>query len=235
MAPISRPRNQSLTAEAFQALLTSILYTGRKRRSRVLIVASSGAGEGKSTVISNLALSFAETSRSVLLIDCDTRKPQLHRIFDVPNDRGLLEILAEKEPLDPGVLARCWRNTRFPGVSLLPSGQETERGQALLHSHRLQELLELAREQFDVVLIDTPPMLHVADARIVGSLVDGVILVVRSGKTSRESAVSVNRRLKEDGIPVFGVVLNDWNPRAAGYYGYEVYVDYYNSYYGKKS
>lgn len=234
--PAVAPRkSQSLTAEAFRALLTSILYAGRKRRSEVLVVASPGAGEGKTTVISNLALAFAETNRSVLLIDCDTRKPKLHRIFDVPNDSGLLELLAKKESLESGEIFRCWRNTRFPGVYILPSGKEGEGAQALLHSQRLDELVELARQQFDVVLVDTPPMMHLADARIVSSLADGVVLVVRSGQTSRESAVSVNRRLVEDGIPVFGVVLNDWNPRAAGYYGYEGYADYYKSYYGKKN
>jgi len=235
LSPIAPRKSQSLTAEAFRALLTSILYAGRKRRSDVLVIASPGAGEGKTTVISNLALAFAETNRSVLLIDCDTRKPKLHRIFDVPNDSGLLELLAEKEPLNAGVTFRRWRSTRFSGIYLLPSGVESEGSQALLHSQRLDELIELGRQQFDVVLIDTPPMMHLADARIVSSLVDGVVLVVRSGQTSRESAVSVNRRLIEDGIPVFGVVLNDWNPRAAGYYGYEAYADYYKSYYGKES
>jgi succinoglycan biosynthesis transport protein ExoP len=232
---ITPRKSQSLTAEAFRALLTSILYAGRKRNSQVLIIASPGAGEGKTTVISNLALAYAETKRSVLLIDCDTRKPKLHRIFDIPNDSGLLDLLAEKEPLDAGIAFRHWRNTRFPGVCLLPSGQEGEGSQALLHSQRLDELIELARRQFNVVLIDTPPMMHLADARIVSSLVDGVVLVVRSGQTSRESLVSVNSRLAEDGVNVFGVVLNDWNPQAAGYYGYEGYADYYKSYYGKKT
>jgi polysaccharide biosynthesis transport protein len=233
--PAIPPRkSQSLTAEAFRALLTSILYIGRKRRSNVLIVASPSPGEGKTTVVSNLALAFAETNRSVLLIDCDTRRPKLHRIFDVPNDSGLLEILAQKEPLDSAEMFRHWKNTRFPGICIVPSGQETEASQALLHSERLRELLELARRQFDVVLIDTPPMMHLADARIVGALVDGVVLVLRSGQTSREAAVSVKSRLQEDGIPVFGVVLNDWNPKAAGYYGYENYAHYYKSWYGKK-
>jgi len=232
---ITPRKSQSLTAEAFRALLTSILYVSRKRPSQVLIIASPGAGEGKTTVISNLALAYAETNRSVLLIDCDTRKPKLHRIFDVQNDSGVLELLAEKDALDTGVAFRHWRNTRFPGVCLLPSSDKGEGAQALLHSQRLDELIALARRHFDVVLIDTPPMMHLADARIVSSLVDGVVLVVRSGQTSRESVVSVHRRLAEDGIPVFGVVLNDWNPRAAGYYGYESYADYYKSYYGKEN
>lgn len=232
---LRQSRSRSLSAEAFRALLTSILYVGRKRRSNVLIVASPGPGEGKTTVVSNLAVAFAETNRTVLLIDCDTRKPKLHRIFDIPNDTGLLDILAQKEPLSAARLHDECRTTRFAGVCVVPSGPDRENSQSLLHSQRLQELLEVARQNFDVVLIDTPPMMHLADARIVGSLVDGVVLVVRSNQTSRESAVSVKDRLAEDGIPVFGVVLNDWNPAAAGYYGYESYAQYYKSYYGDEN
>jgi len=235
LRPLVPQKSQTLTAEAFRALLTSILYIGRKRLANILVVCSPGAGEGKTTLISNLALAFAETNRSVLVIDCDVRKPKLHNVFGIPNDSGLLDVLAEKDPLESAGVFRRWTNTRFPGVCLLPCGKENESAPALLHSRRLHELLNLARMQFDVVLIDTPPMLHLADARIVGSLADGVVLVVRSGKTSRESVVSATRRLREDGIPVFGVVLNDWNPKAAGYYGYESYTDYYKSYYGKKS
>jgi len=228
-------KSQSLTAEAFRALLTSLLYAARKRPAKVLIICSPGASEGKTTVISNLALAFAETNRSVLLIDCDTRKPKLHSIFGIPNDTGLLDLLAKAEPLDPATASRCWHDAGFPGVCLLPSGEGTEGSSALLHSQRLQELLDLARSQFDVILIDTPPLMHLADARIVGSLVDGVVLVVRSGQTTRESIVTVKRRLGEDGIPIFGVALNDWNPKAAGYYGYEQYADYYSYQNDKKN
>ncbi len=235
LLPVARRRSQTLTAEAFRALLTSILHAGRRHRSNVLIVCSAGAGEGKTTVISNLALAFAETNRTVLLIDGDTRKPKLHRIFDVANESGLLELLAEQEPLDARIVSRCCRTTRFPRISLLPSGMEGDGAQALLHSPRLGQLLGEARQQFDVVLIDSPPMGHVADARIIGSLVDGVVLVVRAGRTSRQSVVSAKQRLVEDGIPVLGAVVNDWNPKTAGYYGYESYKDYYSSYYGKKN
>ena len=227
--------NRSLSAEAYRALLTSILYSAKKRRSNVLIVGSPGAGEGKTTVAANLGLAFAESNRSVLLIDCDMRRPRLHWVFDVPNERGLVEILGRPEPLDGREMFSEWRATRFPGVSLVPSGRDVEHSQALLHSRRFAELLELARAQFDIVIIDTPPMMHLADARIVGALADGVVLVVRSGQTSRESAASVTSRLNEDGIPIFGVVLNDWNPKAAGYYGYESYAQYYQSYYGKEN
>jgi Mrp family chromosome partitioning ATPase len=91
-----------------------------------------------------------------------------------------------------------------------------------MHSRRLPELIAVARESFDVVLIDTPPMLYMADSRIMGSVADGVVLVVRARQTLRESAVRAGRQLAEDGVPVLGVALNDWNPRLAGYYpGYD--------------
>jgi succinoglycan biosynthesis transport protein ExoP len=225
--------SHSLAAEAFRVILTSILYIGRRRPAQVLVVGSPGASEGKTTVISNLALGLAETNRTVLLIDCDMRRPRLHSLFDLPNETGLATLLAKKESLDPRDLILATRPTRFAGVSVLTSGALDSGAAALLHSVRLPELISLAREQFDAVLIDTPPMLHLADARIVGALSDGVMLVLRSGHTSRDAALSVRRRLQEDGIPVFGSVLNDWNPKAAGYYGYESYSQYYSSFYAK--
>jgi len=226
-------RSQSLAAEAFRVILTSMLYIGRKRLAQVVVVGSPGASEGKTTVISNLAMGLAETSRSVLVIDCDMRRPRLHALFEVSNETGLASLLAGREPLCARDLVTAVQSTKFAGVSVLPSGSLETGAASLLHSVRLNELMALAREQFDAVLIDTPPMLHLADARIVGALADGVLLVVRSGHTSRDAAISVKRRLEQDGIAVFGTVLNDWNPKAAGYYGYESYSQYYSSFYSK--
>ncbi len=232
-AIITFQRNQSLAAEAFRVILTSMLYIGRRRPAQVIVVGSPGAGEGKTTIISNLAMGFAETNRSVLVIDCDMRRPRLHQLFELPNETGLADLLARKEPLEARDLVLAARNTRFSGVNVLTSGKLDTGAAGLLHSLRLGELIALARQQFDAVLIDTPPMLHLADARVVGSFADGVLIVVRSGQTSRESVLSVRQRLDQDGIPVLGSVLNDWNPKAAGYYGYESYSQYY-SYQSKK-
>jgi len=226
-------RSQSLAAEAFRVILTSLLYIGRRRAAQVIVVGSPGASEGKTTVISNLAMGLAETNRSVLVIDCDMRRPRLHALFDVANETGLAALLARREPLEARDLVMAAQSTKFAGVSVLPSGKLDTGAASLLHSVRLQELIALAREQFHAVLIDTPPMLHLADARIVGALADGVLLVVRSGHTSRDSAISVKRRLEQDGIPVLGSLLNDWNPKAAGYYGYESYSQYYSAFYSK--
>jgi capsular exopolysaccharide synthesis family protein len=226
-------RSQSLMAESFRVILTSILYAGRRRPAQVIVVASPGASEGKSTVLCNLAMAYAETRRSVLIVDCDMRRPRLHDIFGVTNDIGLAELLSETTPLEPRSVFLHSHKTAVPGVTLLPSGEPKAGTANLLHSRRLNELIELARQQFDVVLLDTPPMLHIADARIAGVLADGVVLVIRSGQTSRESALAAKRQLAEDGIPIIGMALNDWNPKVAGYYGYEAYSKYYASYYAK--
>jgi capsular exopolysaccharide synthesis family protein len=226
-------RSQSLAAEAFRAIVTSILYVGRKRPVQVIVVSSPGASEGKTTVVSNLAMGFAETNRSVLVIDADMRRPRLHEIFNVPNETGLADLLCRREPLTPKDLLLSAMSTDFPGISVLPSGKAGSGAASLLHSVRMNDLIAHARQQFDLVLIDTPPILHLADARIVGSLADGVLLVVRAGQTSRDAVLSIKQRLVEDGVQILGSALNDWNPKAAGSYGYESYAHYYSSFYTK--
>jgi Mrp family chromosome partitioning ATPase len=104
----------------------------------------------------------------------------------------------------------------------------------LLYSPRFSEILHAARNEFDVIIIDTPPMLHLPDARAIAHLTDGVVLVVRSGKTVRDTVITARERFRQDGIPILGSILNDWNPRETGYYGQDNYEDYRSSYYGKK-
>ncbi len=221
---------RSAMAEAFRAILTSMLFAGRRQPAQVVVVGSPGASEGKTTVSCNLALAFAEAGRSVLLIDCDLRRPRLHDVFNVSNDFALAGLLAGKDPIDARAMFVHLHGTDNSGVTVLPSGQLDAGAANLLHSRRFEELVAFARRHFDIVLLDTPPMLQLADARIVGSHADGVVLVVRAGQTMRDSAVAARQQLGEDGIPVIGMVLNDWDPKSVGYYGYEYYG---NSYYQK--
>lgn len=215
-------------AEAFRLLLTSILFIGQRRQMQVVVVTSPGPSEGKSTVVSNLALAFAETGRSVLVLDCDMARPRQHEILDVPNEYGLGSLLAGSEPLDARAVMLAIRSGQTTGVHVMPFGDPDGGASAtLLHSRRFPELITLVRERFDVVLIDTPPMLYMADSRIVGSLADGVMLVIRARQTLREAAVKAGRQLAADGVPVLGVALNDWNPKLDGYYSAYDYSKYY--------
>ena len=230
---ITSYKKPSLLADSFRATLTSILYSGQNGdRPRVIVITSANPGEGKTTVASNLALALAEISQSVLmqsvlLIDGDLRRSRLHEIFGVPNRWGLTDLLEGKTP--PNGCEGMVSKTGFRNLFLLPSGSSTVNIAALLHSPRALEFLNRMREEFHTVIIDTPPMLHMPDARVLGRFSDGVILVVRSAQTMRDAAVAANQRLTEDGTRVLGTILNQWDPRrtnnyAHAYgYGYKYY------------
>ncbi len=223
---ITSNRQQSLMADAFRATLTSILYSGENgNRPRIIVITSTNPGEGKTTVACNLALALAEIDpsvlmQSVLLIDGDLRRPRLHKIFDVPNRWGLADLLQGKTP--PNGCEGMVFKTGFRNLNLLPSGSSTVNVGALLHSPRAVAFLNRMREEFHTVIIDAPPMLNMPDARVLGRLADGVVLVVRSAQTIRDAAVAANQRLTEDGTRVLGTILNHWDQRKTsnGGYGY---------------
>ncbi|MEQ1885615.1 MAG: polysaccharide biosynthesis tyrosine autokinase [Bryobacteraceae bacterium] len=225
----------SVIAEAFRAVLVSILFANQeKKRPRVLVVTSSGPAEGKSTVVTNLGIAVAEVNQRVLLVDADLRKPRLHSILGVSNDRGLSDLLRSREPVEIAMEGLI-QETGIPGLYLLPSGPSTSAAASLLYSNRMPEILRALRTQFDTVFIDTPPMLQIPDARVVGRMVDRVVIVVRAGKTTRDAAMAARQRFAEDGTPVLGTILNDWNPKwsPSGYYGYD--GGYYSGYYEHKN
>ena len=226
-------RKPTLIAESFRATLTSILFAGENgTRPRVLVVTSPSPGEGKTTVVSNLAICLAEINRRVLLIDADMRKPRVHKIFDIANRRGLSDLLRESGTIEQRGLASFVSGTEIPGLFVLPSGSPTHSIPNLLHSVRTPELISCAKEEFDTVLIDTPPMMQISDARVLGQMSDAVILILRAGQTTRGTAKAASERFLEDGTRVLGTVLNSWNPKANGYGYYD--NDYYEYYYAEK-
>jgi len=225
---VTLQRRPSMVAESFRSALVSILFSGENSsRPRVMVVSSSGPAEGKSTVVSNLGIAVAEVNQKVLLIDADLRKPRQHDIFGLKNDRGLSDVLRSKDPvaaLQEGFI----QESGIPNLYVLTSGSKTAAATSLLYSTRMPELLKKLRMEFETIFIDTPPMLQISDARVLGRMVDQVILVVRAGKTTRDAALAARQRFSEDGTRVLGTILNDWNPKRSpnGYYGY------YNNYYG---
>ncbi len=203
----------TLLAETYRALLTSILFSSRKvNKTRVLVMTSPGASEGKSTITSNLAVAMAEIKGSVLVIDADVRKPRIHQIFELPNDAGLTTHLLNPAAA-PDEVMRLILPTVVPGLFVLPSGPQHGSVSALLHSDRLGDCLRLLRTRFDFILIDSPPVLQLPDARILARRADAALLVGRCEKTSRGSMILAKQRFEDDGIPVLGAILNDWRPR----------------------
>jgi receptor protein-tyrosine kinase len=215
----------SVVAESFRATMASILFSSLNGSGpRVVVLTSPCIGDGKSSIISNLGVALAEIGRRVLLVDFDMRNPQLHRIFNMANSWGLSDLLQEAPPPANLPLEAFAKETKISNLYLLPSGPKPENLAKVLFSSEAAELFKRFRSEFDVVLVDTPPVVQIPDARIVGQFADAAILVVRSGKSRREDAVAALRHLDEASIGVLGLILNDWDPRptgsVSGYYKY---------------
>jgi capsular exopolysaccharide synthesis family protein len=235
---ISWQHKPSMVAESFRATLTSILFSGRNgSRPRVLTITSSSPSEGKTTVSCNLAIALAHLNQRVLLIDADLRKPRLHEIFEVAQQNGLSDLLVSRKPPDEPLDAFV-RRASVENLLVLPSGSSEYSSTAthLLYSEQMADLLQRFKTEFDMVLIDSPPMLQIPDARILGRLSDAVILVVRAGKTTRDTALAAQQLFAEDGTRLLGAVLNRWDPKHSGHgaygYGYGYGYRYYERYYG---
>jgi succinoglycan biosynthesis transport protein ExoP len=233
---ITHNSRTSMVAEAFRTTLTSILFSGGVvERSRVLVVTSASPKEGKTTVVCNLSIALAEVQSRVLLIDCDMRRPRLHTVFKMENGPGLSDLLSQREPLQWSDIEHLCNPTGVPGLGLMTSGTSRYKVATLLYSSRLPELLGILRQKFDTVIFDTPPMVNIADARLVGRHADGVVMVVRSAYTTRDAALLAKQRLQEDGSPLLGLIMNGWNPNVPGYSYYRNYYAGYNHYYGPES
>ncbi len=219
LALVTWQHDTSLLSESFRAALTSILFSSGlhegnglagPRRGAVLVVSSTDAMEGKTTVVSNLGAALAQAGRRVLLIDGDLRKPSLHKVFGMPNDdSGLTDLLRNADPMETANVAAAIRETAVPGLWVLPSGAGRDGIPKLLYAANLNALLERFRAEYDLILVDSPPMGLLTDARILGRLSDGVVLVVRANRARTDALRATCMRLLQDGIPVLGTILND--------------------------
>jgi polysaccharide biosynthesis transport protein len=218
----SLKKSPSVLTESFRLTLASILLSSKDAsRRRVIAVTSATAGEGKTTLTSNLGITLARMNRRVLLIDGDLRKRRLHRIFEAENTAGLYEALTD------GSTAAV-KETKVPNLFLLPSGKGIN-GDTLFFTSKLKDLLESLQTEFDMILIDTPPLLQVADARLICNQADATVLVIAQ-HTPRETAHLVRQQLSIDGSHLLGTILNKWDPKAS-LHGYADYSSYYTSYY----
>jgi len=221
--------NFSIVAEAYRNATFSILLSeATTRRARVYVVSSPNAGEGKTTVTSNLGVALSQSKRRVLLIDGDLRKPGLHKALHMPNEIGLRNILRGELNLETAPIGQFCKSTTIKNLSLLSSGSGGEEVVELLHSPLVGDLLARLSREFDMILIDTPPMLHMADARIFARQADGAILVLRAASTGREQAEDARNLFDHDRVRLVGTILNRFDPSREGRSGY------YSSYYRYK-
>jgi capsular exopolysaccharide synthesis family protein len=208
-------QKNSQVSESFREILASILFSGPHQ---VLLITSPAPADGKTTVACNLAIALGEIGRRVLVIDGDLRKPRLHRIFNLPNEWGLSDVLSGRTPIADIPSEALVAEAGAANVSVLPSGVMRQDIFQVLTSARLRELMDRVRTEFDVVLIDAPPVLDFADARLLGQVSDTAVLVLRANHTNRHLARYATERLEAAGIQVLGAILNEWDHSSHSYF-----------------
>jgi capsular exopolysaccharide synthesis family protein len=217
---------ESATAEAFRSLRSGLTLSGVGRKLRVLSITSALPGEGKSYTVYNLGLAFAATGMKVLILDADLRRPRQHALFRASREDGLSDVLVGLKPFDEALIA----HPVDPNLTLMPAGRQSPLAAELLGSGEIEKVIEAARKRFDLVLVDNPPSLAVADAIIVGTHCDGTIGVLRAGRTSRKALQRFVQTLARNRIHLLGLVVEAVDMSATEYrsvYGYNV-----ESYYG---
>ncbi len=221
LLPAIRPR--LAICEAYRSLRTALLLSSAEKL-RLISITSAESGEGKTTTATNLAVVLAQLGKQVLLIDADLRKPRLHKVFGESNQAGLVNSLTGT--VQPEELIR---STSVPNLFLSPAGPHPPNPSELLASERMRAFLEFAQQKFDMVVIDTPPVLAVTDAVIVARFCDGVVLCFRAEKVLREDVKSCRNRLQMADTRILGAILNRHQPAKGGGYGRR-YRHYYEAY-----
>jgi capsular exopolysaccharide synthesis family protein len=208
-------------AEASRSIRTNLLFMAPDKPYRTLLVTSAGPAEGKTTIACCVATAIAQAGKRVCLVDCDLRRPRLHRIFRT-NGRDLGPGLATA--LVDDTVKDCAVETEVPNLSVIPAGPIPPNPSELLHSERFKTFLARLSERFDQVILDSPPVAAVTDATILSTLVDGTLLVVRANRTAKEVARHANRVLQNVGANFAGCVLNAVNLNRDEYkYSYYYY------------
>jgi capsular exopolysaccharide synthesis family protein len=210
---LTDPRSQA--AEAYRTLRTNLTFAALDKPLETLIVTSATPGDGKSTVLANLAVTMAQGERRVVLVDADLRRPGLHDIFEVSNARGVTSMVVEESSLDEPPLL----DVGVDNLSLLPSGPLPPNPADILGSRRMEQVIEALKGRANVILFDAPPVIPVTDASVLGAKVDGVLLVVSAGRTRREHVQRARERLERVRVRLIGAVLNN-APRDASLGGY---------------
>ncbi|PWH13476.1 MAG: hypothetical protein DDG58_14075 [Ardenticatenia bacterium] len=211
---------RSSVAEAYRTLRTNIQFSTLDKPARTLLVTSPSALEGKSVTSANLAVSMAQAGFKTVLVDADLRRPVQHKIFGLSNQQGLTNALLQPgEPSADGHL----QSTEIENLRVLTSGPIPPNPSELLGSAKMQALLQRLKEEYEVVIFDSPPALVVTDASVLATRVDGVVIVTDSGHTRRDTVVRAREALRKVGANLLGGVVNRLSPRSGGYYYYYYY------------
>jgi len=207
---------RSPAAEAYRVLRTNLQYSSPDNPVRSILVTSATPGEGKTTTTVNLAVIFAQSGKNVLLVDGDMRKPNIHRIFALNNTSGLSSLIVSGEPVK-----RAAQLSWIDNLSIIPSGPIPPNPAELLSSKRAKDLFNIFVEDYDMVIIDSPPVGATSDALVLSTLATGTLFVIGYGRVARELAKGAVDRLRNVNANILGVVLNRVPVRGAGYNYYD--------------
>src|SRR5450756_2218277 len=210
--------SRSPVAEAFRVLRTNLQFAAVDKDLKVILVTSASPDEGKSTVVQYLAQAISQTGKKVMVLDADLINPTLHRRFNIPNERGLSNLIVGDA--DSTVFTTL---KEYPNLSVITTGPIPPNSSELLGSARMKHLMDRLREEYDVIIVDTPPILPVTDAVVASSLADGVILVVQAGRTRSGDVHRAQEALEAAHANLLGVVLNRARRRVNGYYNTRTY------------
>ncbi len=210
---LAHPRSPA--SEAYRALRTNLIFSSIDESLRTLVVTSPAPEEGKSTVLANLAVAFAQGGKKTILVDCDLRRPRQHEIWGIEQEPGLTTMVLEKLRRPPLV------DAGVENLHLLPSGPQPPIPADLLGSARMDAIVEQLKKEAEVVLFDAPPVIAVTDATLLAAKLDGVLLVMRAGSTRRDHAERAKELLDRVNIRIVGTVLTNAqvDARLGGYYG----------------
>ncbi|HYE14462.1 MAG TPA: polysaccharide biosynthesis tyrosine autokinase [Pyrinomonadaceae bacterium] len=216
---------RSPVAEAYRHLRTSLLLSSAGQPPRTVLVTSSQPSEGKTTTVVNIATMLAQTGADVLVLDCDLRRPRVHAHFAMSNSRGVTNYLSGESNVSE--LVQTYE--KLPNLKIITSGPVPPNAAELLGSDEMRKLLYVLSENFTHIIIDSPPAISFTDASILSTMVDGVMLVVHGGRSSRAVVRRAKQQLQDVGAHIFGIVLNNVKLEANDYY---YYSGYYSGYYG---
>ncbi|KQU17141.1 capsular biosynthesis protein [Bacillus sp. Leaf13] len=210
---IAQTNPKSPITERYRIIRTNIQFSSVDKEIKTIVVTSAEPNDGKSTTAANLAIVLAQEEKKVLLVDADLRKPSIHYAFNLSNIHGLTSVLTKKMDLRKTIL-----NSNVPNLDILTSGPIPPNPSELLNSKAMETAINELKDIYDFIIFDTPPVLLVTDSQIVANKCDGVIMVVASGKTNKQSAVKAKELLEKANTALLGVVLNGMESNTSNYY-----------------
>lgn len=215
---ISVTNPKSPISEAYRTLRTNISFSAIDEELKAIMVTSAGPGEGKSTTVANLAATYAQSEKRTILIELDLRKPTVHKTFKLSNRLGICHVLTKQATLDEVI-----QDTAIPNLSAITAGMIPPNPSELVGSKALGAIIEQLKEQFEQIIIDTPPILALTDAQLISTYCDGVVIVAESGKVKRSALRDAKARLEMVKAKIIGIVLNNAKRKEKDNYYYYYY------------